>query len=42
MAAIPATGPAASMTNAHRHPIAAATGGTSWIDIIVRRNPTDV
>jgi hypothetical protein len=42
MAAIPKAGPAASITNAHRQPTMVANGGTSWIDTIVSRKPSDV
>ena len=39
---MPSAGPSASMGNAYFHPTLATTGGTSWIDIVVRRNPIDV
>ena len=42
IAAMPATGPSASIGNAHRHPTTPTTGGTSWMDTIVSKKPSDV
>ena len=42
MARMPRKGPGASAANAHRQPTAATSRGTSSIDAIVRRNPTQV
>ena len=42
MAAMPNAGPSASTGNAHRHPTRCASGGTSWIETIVSKNPSEV
>jgi hypothetical protein len=42
IAAMPATGPAARIGKAHRHPTAAASGGMSWMEAIVSKNPIEV
>src|SRR3954467_12081931 len=41
MLAMPSTGPAACAEKAQRQPTIAANGGTSWIETIVRRKPSE-
>ena len=42
MAAMPQAGPRARTGKAQRQPKAAAIGGTSWIEAMVRRKPAEV